>query len=457
MFNKKQKENTFTFSKINRVVAVVILLLSATFAFAQPQDNSPYSRVGLGDMVQQQFAASRGFGSLSAAYQHRVHINIENPASLAYLNATAFEVGLYAKRAILEDNEGAEETVYSGNLHYMALAFPLQNPVNRELERDKNPFRWGMNLALVPYTQVGYSLESANFSPEIDTTVTNFTGEGGTYRFIWGNGFRYKKFAAGINAGFLFGSITQKSSTSLTEVTNSYDILLDDDYSVNGILWDFGMQYRHNFMSVDTKGKMEPNGKSIVIGAFGNSKRKYKTRAQQFYRAEHIINGTTFDTDTTLFVQDKMDEGQLPGEFTIGVMYQSVNKLRLGAEFSVEGWSQFTNPIEETRMQDVYNVAFGGEWIPDAKSYNSYAKRMQYRAGFRYGIDPRGTDGDLTYRVISIGLGMPIISKGVQSYLDWGVEFGRFGKQGGLNEDFIRLTAGFTLNDSSWFFKRRYN
>ena len=138
-------------------------------------------------------------------------------------------------------------------------------------------------------------------------------------------------------------------------------------------------------------------------------------------------------------------------------MYQDANKLRFGAEFSAEKWSQFTSPIEETRMEDVYSVAVGGEWIPDAKSYNSYVKSMQYRAGFRYGVDPRGVDGDLTYSSFTFGLGMPIISKGVQSYLDWGIEFGRFGKENGLNENFIRLTAGFTLNDNSWFFKRRYN
>jgi len=457
MFNKKQKENSFTFSKISRTLGVLVMLLCATAAFAQPKDNSPYSRVGLGDLVQQQFPASRGFGSLSAAYQHPYHINTENPASLAFLNATAFEIGLYAKRAILEDTQGEEETVYSGNLRYMALAFPLQNPVNRELERDKNPFRWGMNLALIPYTQVGYNLQTTNFSPEIDTTITAYTGEGGTYRFIWGNGFRYKNFAAGVNAGFLFGNISQNSQTALISIDDSYDVITDNDYSISGVMWDFGVQYRHDFKSANNKGDIVPNGKSIVVGAFGNSKRKYKTRAQQYYRAENIINGGVFDTDTILFVQDKMGEGQLPGEFTIGVMYQNANKLRVGAEFSAESWSQFTNPIEETRMEDVYSVAFGGEWTPDAKSYNSYAKRMQYRAGFRYGLDPRGTDGDLTYSTISVGLGMPIISKGVQSYLDWGIEFGRFGKENGLNENFIRLTAGFTLNDSSWFFKRRYN
>jgi len=455
MSNKKQKGNSFfTFSQISRFSAVLFLLLNAIFAFAQPKDNSPYSRIGLGDLVQQQFAAARGMGGMSAAYQHPFHINTENPASLAFLNATAFEVGLYAKRAALEDVDIPEEIIYSGNLRYMALAFPMQNPINRELERDKRPFRWGMNLALVPYTQVGYNLESQIVTPTVDTTNNVFRGEGGTYRFIWGNGFRYKKLAVGINAGFLFGNISRTIETTFANLDNSYANITTDDYSVGGLILNIGAQYRHDFTRVNNKGVEEPNGRSIILGAYGNTKNSYSTRADQLYIAENFV---TNDVDTTLFVEGVEGKGKLPAEFTFGVMYQNLNKLRVGAEFSLESWSGFTNPVEEVRLENSYNISAGVEWTPDHKSYNSYAKRMQYRAGLRYGTDPRGVDGDLNYSSITVGLGMPIISKGVQSYLDWGIEFGRFGKENGLNENFIRLTAGFTLNDSSWFFKRRYN
>lgn len=455
MLNKKQKGNSFfTFSQISRLSIVLFLLLSATFAFAQPKDNSPYSRIGLGDLVQQQFGAARGMGGMSAAYQHSFHINTENPASLSFLNATAFEVGLYAKRAVLEDSDGQEETIYSGNLRYMALAFPMQNPINRELERDRNPWHWGMNLALIPYTQVGYNLENQIITPTVDTTTNVFRGEGGTYRFIWGNGVRYKNFAFGINAGFLFGNISRNAQTNFANIENSYANLITDDYSVGGVILNFGAQYRYDFKTVNNKGVEEPNGRSIIFGAYGNTKNSYNTRADQFYR---VINPVTADVDTTLFVEGLEGSGKLPAEFTIGVMYQDINKIRLGAEFSMESWSGFTNPVEEVRLENSYNIAAGIEWTPDAKSYNSYGKRMQYRAGLRYGTDPRGTDGDLKYSSITVGLGMPIVSKGVQSYLDWGIEFGRFGTDAGLQENFIRLTAGFTLNDSSWFFKRRYN
>lgn len=452
MLHKKQKNKSFFMFR--SLFMFALLACCGTSAFAQPKDNSPYSRLGLGDLVQQQFAASRGFGGLSAAYQHPFHINTENPASLAFLSSTAFEVGLYAKFASLESADGSEEQVTSGNLRYMALAFPLQNPVNRELERDRNPFRWGMNLALVPYTQVGYNLNIQNIIPAVDTTTSVFTGEGGVNRFVFGNGFRYKNFAFGINAGFLFGNISRSSQTLLNDVSTSYTNNVENDYSVSGVIFDFGAQYRHDFTSVNTKGEEEPNGKSIVIGAYGNTRNSYTTRADQIY---HSFNPVTNDRDTILFEQDVAGKGKLPAEFTLGAMYEVRNKMKLGAEFGLSQWSSFTNPVERADFENSYNLALGGEWTPNYKSYNSYAKRMSYRAGFRFGTDPRGTDGDLKYSSITLGLGMPIISKGSQSFLDWGFEFGRFGTDEGLSENFARITLGFTLNDSSWFFQRRYN
>lgn len=437
-----------------RTSVVLLLLMNALTAFAQPKDNSPYSRLGLGDLVQQQFAGSRGFGGLSAAYQHPFHINVENPASLAYLNSTAFEIGLYSKYANLEDNAGSSTDVWSGNVRYFALAFPLQNPINRELERDRRPFQWGMNIALVPYTQVGYDLQIIDTDPQVDTTINNFIGEGGTNRLIWGNGIRYKNFALGINAGFLFGNISRTTQTQLADVAVSYDNLIENNYSVSGVLWNFGAQYRHNFKSKDNSGKLTANGKSIIFGAYGNGKNNYSTRADIFFRT---INQITNDIDTVRLETDTRGKGKLPGEFTFGVMYQDLNKLRVGAEFGIESWSGFTNPVEPVSLENTYSVAVGAEWTPDAKSYNSYAKRMQYRAGFRYNTDPRGTDGSLTYRSLTFGLGFPIISKGTQSFLDWGFEIGSFGEDNGLQESFFRTTVGFTINDSGWFFKRRYN
>ena len=119
----------------------------------RPKDNSPYSRFGLGDPLNQNFAATTGMAGLSAAFHDPFHLNFQNPASYAHLQATAFEIGMYAKYANMQD-DNTTEGVWSGNLDYLALGFPLKNQVNEALDRRRTPWQFGMGIGLIPYRSV---------------------------------------------------------------------------------------------------------------------------------------------------------------------------------------------------------------------------------------------------------------------------------------------------------------
>jgi hypothetical protein len=111
-------------------------------------------------------------------------------------------------------------------------------------------------------------------------------------------------------------------------------------------------------------------------------------------------------------------------------------------------------------LKDSYQISFGGELIPEYNSYNSYLKKLRYRVGAFYGTDPRsdGFNKQLTSYGITLGLGLPIILPRQQvSFLDLAFEFGQFGSDQGLQENYINMTIGFTLNDDKWFFKRKFN
>ena len=51
------------------------------FCYSYSQENSPFSRYGIGDIYPQQNITSRGMGGLSAAYTSTQAINTMNPAS----------------------------------------------------------------------------------------------------------------------------------------------------------------------------------------------------------------------------------------------------------------------------------------------------------------------------------------------------------------------------------------
>ena len=103
-------------------------------------------------------------------------------------------------------------------------------------------------------------------------------------------------------------------------------------------------------------------------------------------------------------------------------------------------------------------MAFGAEYIPDIISYNNYFKRIRYRIGGFYGTDPRSSGEQLTGYGITFGMGLPIILPQQQkSFLNIALEAGQQGSQAYLRETYLRATIGFTLNDDSWFFKRKFN
>ena len=65
------------------VFVVFGLILSLNLS---AQENSPFSRYGLGDLYPAQNIAARGMGGISAAYSNEQALNSVNPASYSALD-----------------------------------------------------------------------------------------------------------------------------------------------------------------------------------------------------------------------------------------------------------------------------------------------------------------------------------------------------------------------------------
>jgi hypothetical protein len=75
------------------------------------------------------------------------------------------------------------------------------------------------------------------------------------------------------------------------------------------------------------------------------------------------------------------------------------------------------------------------------------------------GTDPRTLDGAQSqFWGVTLGAGFPIILPRQQiSFLNIAFEGGRLGVANVLEETYFKISFGFTLNDNSWFFKRKFN
>ncbi len=422
-----------------------------------PTNNSPFSRFGLGNFADQYSAMQAGMAGLTTAMPDQFHLNFGNPATLGFLQVTSFEVGLSARYAALSEPNN-NENVWTGNLNYLALGFPLINPINKVLDRDQTPLGIGMSFSLRPFTTVGYDILTDIEVPEVGTTVNSFKGSGSTYKLTWGNGLRYKNFAAGFNIGAIFGKLTNSRRIDFDSLSISYSTEFQDEVSVGGWLWDAGLMYELPLNEIEESSNRVRAGeiKRLIFGLRGRGTNYFTTNGSSFQRRDNFILG---DVDTLFDQSDVLRQAVLPAEFSVGVTFEKVNQLRLGIEYSMGMWSNYRSEGLPANYSDTWRLAFGGEYVPNIFSFNSYFDKVRYRFGAFYGTDPRVFNGQqLENYGLTIGFGLPMIKpRETISYFDIAFELGQFGVSDILKETYVKLTFGFALNDNSWFFKRKFN
>lgn len=437
---------------------LIFFLFLPVLMTAQPQENNPYSRFGLGNPATSTFTQQTGMGGLTAAWNDPHHFNPENPAAHAFLRTTAFETGLFAQRSNLK-SPTASLTDWRGNLTHLALGFPLKSPINEVLDKVKSPWSYGMGLALTPYTTLGYTTEKGGTEPGIGTYKTAFSGTGGLYKFRWGTAVKYKNLSVGANLGYVFGKLNYESFTDVTSDSLSGFLT---DYSnalnVRGFTYNVGSQYVHVLKkNLETGVPTE----MLTFGIFGNTTHNVNASGESLVLRgrSRQTNGTISNADTLSITDVSGKKVKLPAELAVGFMYTKVNKLKIGAQYSLANWSKYENEAREKEvLKNAFTVSGGLEWIPSSKNYGSYAKKMRYRVGAFYKKDPRVIDGEQIDNLgLTVGLGMPVfLPRQGTSFINWSLEIGKLGRSTPISDSYFRLAVGFTMNDNSWFYKRRF-
>ena len=394
----------------------------------------------------------------SAAFHDPYHLNLQNPASFAFLRSTSLETGLYAKYSHLATASATKDN-WSGNLAYLALGFTLRSPINEVLDRNKTPWKFGMGFSLTPYSIVGYNIESAETLPLVGEVQTKFQGTGGTYRMQWSNAVRHNNTAFGATLGWMFGKSIYDNTTIFNDTLfSTFQDNIRKDIGIKGFVWNVGLQqdvplaYAENNKDVMTRW--------ITLGLTAESNHKLRTVTDAYFiRSQgRLSSGQYSNADTLSEATDLRQNLTLPGSITFGIQYVKLEKLKLGAQFGFESWSNYLNEARPETFRNTISISGGAEFIPDFSSYNRYAKRIRYRVGAYYRQDPRVVNGEGLNDVgVSFGFGFPIVLPRQQtSFVNSAFEFGKLGGNSPLEETYFRISLGFTLNDNTWFYKRRF-
>lgn len=438
-----------------------LFLLASLGLAAQPKFNSPYSRYGVGDIVNPYFANQAGWGGQTAAFHDPYHLNPSNPASYAYLRATALETGMYAKYSQYTAGSTTQNE-WGGNLSHLALGFTLKSPINEVLDREKSIWNYGMGIGITPYSRVGYNILTRDTLPNLDDIQNNFQGSGGLYRLAWTGAAKRKNTAVGLNLGWLFGKTTYSNNTLFTDTSDvklpTFQDNIRQDIVANGFVWNLGVQ--HDFILKRSEQDKEIPTQWITLGATGNGQYRLKALEDRYQIRSRgqLSNGNYSDADTLSATVDQERKISLPAAFSVGVLFVKANKLKLGAQFGIETWSNYENEARPQSMRNTFNISGGVEYIPDYISYNKFLKRWRYRLGGYFRQDPRTVSGKNFNDIgLTLGVGLPVVLPRQQtSFVNIALEIGKIGADSPIEETYFRLSAGFTLNDNTWFYKRRF-
>ena len=437
-----------------------LLVLIVLFSFAgssSAQENSPYSRYGMGDLVPNTSIINRSMGGVAAAYADYDRryderglpkaqtVNFLNPASYAKMRITSFDLGFEVdSRTISSASLGEKFNAKSAIISYLQLGLPLSRKHGL-----------GMNLGLRPVTRVNYKIQRSEKLPGLDSIAHLYEGIGGAYQVYAGLGKTFfKHLSVGFNTGYFFGTkdySTRNIFLPDTTSTATYKSNYETKASFGGVFFDAGAQYEAQL------------GKSSILhlGAYGTVKRNYSASRDRLIETyEYDANGGIYRIDSVYSKTGEKGKLQYPSTLGFGFLFEKIDKWQFGADYTTTSWNDYRSFGELDSVGKSWLVKVGGQVTPNLYSPTSYWSRVSYRAGFYFGPDYIRANGELSQFGASAGLGLPVRKNPYTNqftYINIGLEYGRRGNRNNLlNENIFRIAAGFTLSDL-WFIKRKYN
>ncbi len=429
---------------------VVVLIAIVTYSsYGQEGTASPYSFYGIGSLKFKGTVENRSMGGLSI-YTDSIHMNLRNPASYGGLNLSSlggesrpikFTVGGGYSGLNLK-TDASEDQTSSTTFDYIAIGIPVG--------------KFGFGLGLLPYTSVGYKIESG--APEMPTN--RYNGSGGVNKAFFSAGYQLNKnFSVGAEANYNFGNIQNNAIEFVYDANGDpvqYQSKEENRSDLSGLNYNFGLTYK-GMINKDLE---------LVSGLTFTPKSDLNSINERTIATIVINDLTGFEAVVNSIEEDLEADGLkettqiLPSKLSFGLGLGKPKKWFVGAEYTSQKTSKFSNRIfniENATFEDANTFALGGFYIPKYNSLSSYWKRAVYRAGLRFENTGLNINTESINEFgISFGVGLPVGR--LFSNANVGFEVGKRGttKQNLIQENFINFNISLSLNDR-WFVKRKYD
>lgn len=415
---------------IKKIIVSACLLLSLV-SFAQEGTASPYSYYGIGDVRFRGTAESRSMAGV-AVEQDSIHINLENPASFSNLKYTTFTIGGTLNTVKLK-SDSKTESAKRTTLDYLAVGLPLG--------------KWGVGFGLIPYSSVGYKIES--LSEDLDANNRRYSGSGGLNKAFLGVGYKITpKFSVGADMHYNFGKIETNSLEFITGIPVGTSEM--NTSILSGVNFNIGAMYQ-------TKINEKLSLYSGLNYTIENTLKSENTR-----NISTVIYNTGFDVAVIDVLGEQKSTVDLlfPGKISLSGGIGESRKWLVGGKIAYQKTAAQANSYNESSnvgYGKYGSVSLGGYYVPNYNSFSSYAKRIVYRGGLRYEKTGLVVNSESINDIgLTLGLGLPIT--GSLSNVNIGFELGKRGTTNAnlVQENFAKISVGFSLNDK-WFQQRKFD
>lgn len=434
---------------MTKKILTCLIVVFSSIASAQQGTSSPYSFYGIGSLKFKGTAENRAMGGISV-YSDSIHVNLKNPASYAGSNFSfynnearpvKFAIGTSFSSTTLKTASDSDDSGTS-SVDYLAVVLPLQ--------------KFGVGFGIMPYTNVGYKLQSKD---DEGTLQNRYRGEGGVNRVFLGLGYQLlETLKVGLDAQYNFGNI---SNTSIAFGYNDqgdllqYQSRLSKRSDLSGFSFNLGMVYQKNL----------GNRLELMAAASYSPKANLNSTNQSDLATISIdVNGQEYTINT---IENNLEDQNLlettmtlPAKTTFGIGIGRPLKWFVGLDYTFLEASNFSNRfinVDNTTFENASSLSLGGFFTPKYDSFSSYWKRIVFRAGVRYEQTGLVVNNESIKEFgISFGVGVPVGR--LFSNANVALEFGQRGTTASelVQENFFNLNISLSLNDR-WFEKRKFN
>ncbi len=420
-----------------KVILAAAIICSAFVVKAQVKISSPYSVFGIGNLYGVSSQMNMAIGGAATAFSSPYFINPANPASYMSLdsNSFVFDGAFNLRSGTLKTLDQSQKTKF-GTLSNIYFAFPVTK-------------WWRASAGLMPYSHVGFELQSDQIIENIGEVLNTYSGNGGLNESYIGSSFSpFKNLSLGVNMSYLFGNIVKERTTTFPDSSAYINTMLRSSARLDKLNFDFGLLYR-----VDLK-----EGMYYQIGLTYKPKQNVDGRAEKlaYTYTYNASQNTETVIDTISYVVGNNDKVVLPTAFGAGFLIGTTNRWLATADFNWQRWSEFRYLGNDPGLKDNLRISIGGQYRPSPVDIGKYYERINYRAGFRFEQSYLEKDNTRIKDFgLSLGVGLPM--KKSRSTMNIAVEVGTQGTtdMGLVKENYIRLTIGAALQER-WFLKKRF-